>query len=56
MLLKEGFLGWVFFGIGSTSIHSTVIAGQTEGLRVGFKEWVYGWAEDWVDRWAEGWI
>ena len=24
-----------FFGIGSTSIRSTVIAGQTEGLRVG---------------------
>ncbi len=36
----------------------------TEGLRVGFKEWVDGWAEKWVygwpvsevwaDRWVEG--
>jgi hypothetical protein len=34
----EGFLGWGFFGIGSTSIRSTVIAkltGQTEGVKVG---------------------
>ena len=29
---------------------------QTEGLRVGFKEWADGWpvCEVWVDRWAEG--
>ena len=41
---------------GSTSIRSTVVTGQTEGLRVGFKEWVDGWAvcEVWADRRAEG--
>jgi hypothetical protein len=33
MLLTEGFLGCGFFGVGETSIRSTVIAGQTEGLK-----------------------
>ncbi len=35
-----------------------LVTGQTEGLRVRFKEWVDGWVvyEVWVDRWAEGWI
>ena len=47
MLLTEGFLGWVFFGIGQTSIRSTVVTGQTEGLRVVFKEWVDGWMGGW---------
>ena len=35
MLLTEGFLGWVFFGIGSTLIDAHTLPGQTEGLRVG---------------------
>ena len=49
MLLTEGFLGWVFFGIGSTLIDAHTLPGQTEGLKGGFKEWVgglcvrYGW-------------
>ena len=34
-----------FFGFGSTAIRSTVITGQTEGLKGGFKEWVDRWAE-----------
>jgi hypothetical protein len=57
MLLTEGFLGWGFFGIRQTSIRSTVITGQTEGLRVGCGG-MGGWVgcEEWVDRWAEGWI
>jgi hypothetical protein len=29
----EGFLGWGFFGFGSTSIRSTIVTGQTEGLK-----------------------
>jgi hypothetical protein len=55
-----------------TSTRSTVITGQTEGLKGGFKEWVDGgmggmggfkewvdvWAvcEVWVDRWADSLI
>jgi hypothetical protein len=45
MLLTEGFLGWGFFGIGSTLIHAHTLPGklalarfsvqQTEGLKVG---------------------
>jgi hypothetical protein len=31
----EGFLVWGCFGFGSTSIRSTVVTGQTEGLKVG---------------------
>jgi hypothetical protein len=48
----------LFFYTSYTSIRSTVIAGQTEGLMVGCrgmggrKDLV----EEWVDRWAEGWI
>jgi hypothetical protein len=30
------------------SIRSTVITGQTEGLKGGFKEWVGGWMDGWV--------
>ena len=49
-----------FFGMGSTSIRSTVIAGQTEGLKVGCggmggrgmggrrDGWAEGWAKEWV--------
>ena len=49
-----------FFGMGSTSIRSTVVTGQTEGLRVGggMGGWVRvrnGWAEGWADGWAEEW-
>ncbi len=56
MLLTEKFLGWVFFGIGSTLIDAHTLSGQTEGLSVGFKEWVDGWAEEWVDGWMAGWV
>jgi hypothetical protein len=50
-----------FFGMGSTSIRSTVIAGQTEGLKVGCGGMGGrrdGWSvcEVWVDRWAEEWV
>ena len=31
----EGFLGWGFFGTGSTLINSHTLPGQTEGLKVG---------------------
>jgi hypothetical protein len=31
----EGFLGWGFFGIGSTLINDHTLPGQTEGLKVG---------------------
>ena len=56
MLLTEGFLGWGFFGIGSTLINSHTLPGQTEGLKVGcggknkvfIKSLVLGWAEGWV--------
>ena len=50
----------VFFGIGSASIRSTVITGQTEGLRVGcggMGGWVDGWMggfREWVDGWMGG--
>jgi hypothetical protein len=40
MLLTEGFLGWVFFGIGSTLIDAHTLPGQTEGLKGGVR---YGW-------------
>jgi hypothetical protein len=54
MLLTEGFLGWGFFGIGSTLINAHTLPGQTEGLRVGCGG-MGGWVgcEEWVDRWAE---
>ena len=32
-----------FFGFGSTSIRSTIVTGQTEGLKVGCGGMVYGW-------------
>jgi hypothetical protein len=35
MFVTEGFLGWVFFGIGSTLIDAHTLSGQTEGLKVG---------------------
>jgi hypothetical protein len=54
----EGFLGWVFFGIGSTLINDHTLPGQTEGLKGWLRRngWAEGWVEEWVDRWAEGWI
>jgi len=59
MFLTEGFFKnkgfiepkgsrWVFFGIGSTPIDAHTLSGQTEGLSVGFKEWVGGFAK--VDK------
>ena len=52
MLLTEGFLGWVFFGIGSTLIDAHTLPGQTEGL----KGWLRrdGWMGGWYVRY--GWI
>jgi hypothetical protein len=46
MLLTEEFLGWVFFWFGSTSILSTVVTGQTEGLKIGCG----GMGSKWLSR------
>jgi hypothetical protein len=44
MLLTEGFLGWVFLGLVKQLIRSTVVTGQTEGLKggCGMGGWVGG--------------
>jgi hypothetical protein len=49
----EGFLGWVFFGFGSTSIRSTVVTGQTEGLKVGCGG-MCGQRNGWIGGWKDG--
>jgi hypothetical protein len=55
MLLTEGFLGWGFFGIGQTSIRSTVVTGQTEGLKVGCGG-MGGWRDGWVAKVDNGFV
>ena len=47
---RRDFEGGFFFVFGSTSIRSTVVTGQTEGLKVGC-----GGMGGRRDGWAEGW-
>ena len=54
---RRDFKGGFFFGFGSTSIRSTVITGQTEGLKVGCGGMGGrrdGWMGGLVDRWMGG--
>jgi hypothetical protein len=61
MLLTEGFLGWGFFGIGSTLINAHTLPGQTEGLKVGCGmggRWdgcMGGRRNGWMSGWVDGW-
>ena len=45
MVFCHAFVVGGFFGIGSTPIDAHTLSGQTEGLSVGFKEWVGGFAK-----------